>query len=109
MEKIISQKSPLSLEAIIAPLATTVTGIGFGYALQQNKKMIDGWHHNADVLVGATVNIGYWMLKDFLDVMVKKRDVDSKIDLGNDLKYLGLFNAAGVAGYVLGMIKDSYI
>ena len=82
------------LEKMAAPVLVGIASFGIGYAMQQNRAILD----QAPSGFKAAFVFGNGAVLCVKDVFHRSRD--------NDLGYLAFGNAAGTLGYFSGVVKD---
>ncbi len=87
-------------------VVTGLAGLVAGFLIQQNKSTLNEVSPYGQLAVGAMANMFFYVGKDLYFMRVTGKHSGHSINLETDLKYLGVFNAAGVLGYLVGNVKD---
>ena len=97
LEKKISNSGKITL--------TALGGLVAGYLIQQNKGTLDQIPSGQSV-AAVLANLGFYVVKDLSFVATTSSHTGSQRNIETDIKYLGIFNASGVVGYLVGNLKD---
>ncbi len=84
---------------------TALGGLVAGYLIQQNKGTLDQIR-SGQAITAVLANLGFYVVKDLSFAITTDRSPGSKRNIETDIKYLGIFNASGVVGYLVGNLKD---